>query len=95
MEKITPENVINPNAIDASVWRLGALGRMLSNYPEDNAAHMAEENEDVIFFFAELSVTSEVEDDTDHLNHRDAGTGRYVTQNYAEEHPDTTISESD
>jgi len=27
--------------------------------------------------------------------YRDAGTGEYVTEEYAEEHPDTTVAEED
>lgn len=33
-------------------------------------------------------------DDGAELLHRDAGTGQFVTEKYAEEHPDTTVTES-
>ncbi len=45
--------------VNASVWRLGPGGRMLSNLSEENAAKMAADDPSVIYFFAELNNVEE------------------------------------
>lgn len=44
--------------VEASIWRLGRLGLMLSSVPEDNVTWLAEQEmgTGTIFFYAELGV---------------------------------------
>ncbi len=56
MSEMTPEMIISPKPIDASVWRMGPHGLLLSNTNESDAAEMAIKQPAVIYFFAELTV---------------------------------------
>ncbi len=56
MSEMTPEKNISFNPIDASVWRMGPYGLLLSNTNESDAAEMAVKQPDVIYFFAELTM---------------------------------------
>ena len=53
-EKVEEE----PNKVEASVWRLGPFGRMLTSVYEKDAAWLAEKElasgSEAIFFYAEL-----------------------------------------
>ncbi len=55
MSEMTPEMIISPNPVEASVWRMGPHGLLISNTNENDAAEMAVKQSDVVYFFAELT----------------------------------------
>lgn len=42
-----------------------------------------------------IEAGEEVDEEPDSVQHRDAETGQYVSEEYANEHPSTTVQESD
>jgi len=78
-------------------WSIDAGLQLIMSCPEELAAANAVEFKDShIYFFAELFEPDEsVDDDQPALLHRDAVTGQFVTDDYADENPDTTVTENE
>lgn len=62
-EQLVDEDAETPPPIERSVWRVGPLGRLISNISEEDAKTYAAGNAHTIFFFAEF--------DTHELSHDD------------------------
>lgn len=73
-----------------SVWCADASLMMFTNLPEEKAAILADGNVGHIYFFAELVAPG---DEETHIVHRDAESGQFVSDEYTEQHPDTTVTE--
>lgn len=53
-EEFLAEDSDKPIFRNYSVWRVGALGKLISSESEEIAARLAENNQHIIFFFAEF-----------------------------------------
>lgn len=76
---------------EVSVWVCDKNLQLFSNVSEEIARMKANNETGHIFFFAELSTDS---DEVQHEEHyRDAITGKFVKEEEAVAHPDTTVHE--
>jgi hypothetical protein len=80
-------------ATQASVWVVDNHLQMFTNIQEELASSKAEFELGHIFFFAELTTDNATDEVTHSAHYRDAISGKFVTEDEAESHPDTTVRE--
>lgn len=80
------------DTVNASCWCVDASLMLITNVTEESAGSLAESYPGHIYFFAELVPPEESHFDS--VIHRDASTGKFVSEEYTQEHPETTVTES-